>query len=44
MSLVTSDDTARHRAYGLLFDHVLTRLDAEQAHRLTVRALAAAHA
>ena len=44
MSLVTSDETARHRAYGLLFDHVLTRLDAEQAHRLTVRALAAAHA
>lgn len=30
--------------YSLLFRHVLVRLDPERAHRLTVRALAAAHA
>jgi len=40
---VTSDDTTRRGPYSLLFEHGLSRLDAEQAHRLTVRALATAH-
>ncbi|HEX7349713.1 quinone-dependent dihydroorotate dehydrogenase [Brachybacterium sp.] len=40
---MTSDDTTRRGPYPLLFAHGLSRLDAEQAHRLTVRALATAH-
>lgn len=40
---VTSDDTGRREPYALLFRHVLSRLDPELAHRLTVRALRAAH-
>jgi len=41
---VTSDDTSRRGTYPLVFRHLLSRLDAEQAHRLTMRALACAHA
>ncbi|WP_422114548.1 quinone-dependent dihydroorotate dehydrogenase [Brachybacterium sp. UNK5269] len=41
---MTTDDSSRRRLYPALFRHVLSRLDAEQAHRLTVRALASAHA
>ncbi|MEE1651087.1 quinone-dependent dihydroorotate dehydrogenase [Brachybacterium sp. J144] len=41
---VPSTDDAPRGAYAALFRHVLTRLDAEQAHRLTVRALRLAHA
>lgn len=41
---MTTDDSAHAGPYAALFQHVLRRLDAEQAHRLTVRALAAAHA
>jgi dihydroorotate dehydrogenase len=46
----TSPDSARGTTprgsgpYSVLFDHVLTRLDPETAHHLTVRALRAAHA
>ena len=40
---VTSDDIPRRGPYGLLFRHVLSRLDPERAHRLTVRALQTAH-
>jgi len=41
---VTADETARRGAYDSLFHHVLRRVDPEQAHRLTVHALATAHA
>ena len=41
---MTSDDTTRRGPYAALFRHVLSRLDPEQAHRLTMRALAGAHA
>ena len=41
---MTSDDLSPRGPYSFLFQHVLSRLDPEQAHRLTVRALAAAHA
>lgn len=41
---MTSDATSRRGPYGALFHHVLSRLDPEQAHRLTVQALATAHA
>jgi dihydroorotate dehydrogenase len=41
---VTSDDTPRRGLYPVVFRHLLSRLDPEQAHRLTVRALATAHA
>ncbi|NMA78227.1 MAG: quinone-dependent dihydroorotate dehydrogenase [Actinomycetales bacterium] len=44
VSLVTSDDTTRHGPYAALFRLVLSRLEPEQAHRLTMRALAGAHA
>ena len=40
---MTSDDTARTGPYAALFRHVLSRLEPEQAHRLTMRALAGAH-
>ncbi|QNN81609.1 quinone-dependent dihydroorotate dehydrogenase [Brachybacterium sp. Z12] len=40
---MTSDDTTRRGPYAVLFRHVLSRLDPEQAHRLTMRALAGAH-
>ena len=40
---VTYDDTPRRGPYDVLFRHVLSRLDPEQAHWLTVRALASAH-
>lgn len=36
--------TPRRGPYAALFAHVLSRLDAEQAHRLTVRSLRLAHA
>ncbi|MGP5288542.1 MULTISPECIES: quinone-dependent dihydroorotate dehydrogenase [Brachybacterium] len=35
--------TTRRGPYAALFQHVLSRLDAEQAHRLTVRSLRLAH-
>nr|WP_114856607.1 quinone-dependent dihydroorotate dehydrogenase [Brachybacterium sp. YJGR34] len=41
---MTTSDSSRPGAYAALFRHVLARLDPEQAHRLTVRALATAHA
>lgn len=41
---MTTDDPVHRGPYAALFQHVLRRLDAEQAHRLTVRALATAHA
>ncbi|MDN5901263.1 MAG: quinone-dependent dihydroorotate dehydrogenase [Brachybacterium sp.] len=41
---MTSDDPSRNRPYAALFRHLLSRLDPEQAHRVTVRALASAHA
>ncbi|MDN5685453.1 MAG: quinone-dependent dihydroorotate dehydrogenase [Brachybacterium sp.] len=41
---MTTNDTARRGPYALLFRHVLSRLDAEQAHRLTVDCLRCAHA
>lgn len=41
---MTTIDDPRHGLYPVLFRHALSRLDPEQAHRLTVRALAAAHA
>ena len=41
---MTSDDTSHRGPYAVLFRHLLSRIDPEQAHRLTVRALAAAHA
>jgi dihydroorotate dehydrogenase len=41
---VTTPDTSRRGPYATLFRHVLSRFDAEQAHRLTVGALASAHA
>ena len=41
---MTSDDTTRHGPYAALFRLVLSRLEPEQAHRLTMRALAGAHA
>ncbi|MGP9536907.1 quinone-dependent dihydroorotate dehydrogenase [Brachybacterium sp. AOP43-C2-M15] len=37
-------DDARHGLYDALFRHVLRRIEPERAHRLTVRALATAHA
>lgn len=41
---MTTDDPSHRGPYAALFRNVLSRLDPEQAHRLTVRALAAAHA
>ena len=41
---MTSDDPSQSGPYAALFRHVLSRLDPEQAHRLTVKALATAHA
>ncbi|GAA1487706.1 quinone-dependent dihydroorotate dehydrogenase [Brachybacterium sacelli] len=41
---MTTNDTSRRGPYAALFRHVLSRLDAEQAHRLTVGALRLAHA
>lgn len=41
---MTSDDTSHRGPYAVLFRHLLSRIDPEQVHRLTVRALAAAHA
>ncbi|MGO1226583.1 MAG: quinone-dependent dihydroorotate dehydrogenase [Brachybacterium sp.] len=40
---MTPDDAPRRGPYDVLFRRVLSRLDPEQAHRLTVRALANAH-
>lgn len=40
---MTYDDTPRRGPYDVLFRYVLSRLDPEQAHRFTVRALACAH-
>lgn len=41
---VTTDTAARRGPYDVLFRHVLARLDPEQAHLLTLRALSLAHA
>jgi len=41
---VTTDTAAPRGPYDVLFRHVLTRLDPEQAHLLTLRALSLAHA
>ncbi|WP_193104570.1 quinone-dependent dihydroorotate dehydrogenase [Brachybacterium sp. FME24] len=40
---MTTHDTSRRGPYAALFGHVLSRLDAEQAHRLTVRSLHLVH-